>query len=171
MLIEGFTVQGPGGSAKKIIVRAIGPSLIPFGVTDAVANPTLEIHDSNNATIATNNDWRVTQVGGIITADQSGEIAGSGLAPGNDLESAIIANLSPGSYTAIVRGFGNTTGTGVVDAYDFERWFLGSEPGQRGHAGPYSTGRSFDDLRVHHPERSRESRGSSHRPVPHGIWG
>ena len=119
VLIEGFTVQGPGGSAKKIIVRAIGPSLIPFGVTDAVANPTLEIHDSNNATIATNNDWRVTKVGGIITADQSGEIAGSGLAPGNDLESAIIANLSPGSYTAIVRGFGNTTGTGVVDAYDF----------------------------------------------------
>ena len=124
VLIEGFTVQGPGGSAKKIIVRGIGPSLLPFGVTDALANPTLEIHDSSNTTIATNNDWRITQVGGIITADQSGEIAASGLAPGNDLESAVIANLAPGRYTAIVRGFGNTTGTGVVDAYDLS----GSSP-------------------------------------------
>jgi hypothetical protein len=118
VLIEGFIVQGPAGSTKKIIVRAIGPSLTSFGVTNALANPTLEIHDSNSATIATNNDWRTTQVGGIITADQSAEIGASGLAPGNDVESAVIANLSPGSYTAVVRGVGNTVGTGVVDAYD-----------------------------------------------------
>jgi hypothetical protein len=68
--------------------------------------------------VATNNDWRVTQTGGLISGDQSAEISGSGLAPGNDLESAIIANLAPGSYTAVVSGVGNTTGTGVVDAYD-----------------------------------------------------
>src|SRR6202011_5804250 len=69
VLIEGFTVQGPAGSTKKIIVRALGPSLTPFGVTDALANPTLEIHDSNNnnAIVATNDDWQTTQVGGIIT--------------------------------------------------------------------------------------------------------
>ena len=122
VLIEGFTVSGPAGSTKKIIVRAIGPSLAPFGVTDALPNPTLEIHDSNNnnAIVATNDDWKVTQVGGLITADQSAEIAASGFKPGNDLESAIIANLPPGSYTAVVRGAGsnNNTGTGVVDAYD-----------------------------------------------------
>jgi hypothetical protein len=57
-------------------------------------------------------------VGGIITGDQSGDISGSGLAPGNGLESAIIADLAPGSYTAVVRGVGDTVGTGVVDAYD-----------------------------------------------------
>jgi hypothetical protein len=57
-------------------------------------------------------------VGGLITGDQAGEISGSGVAPSNSLESAIIANLDPGSYTAIVRGLNNTTGTGVVDAYD-----------------------------------------------------
>jgi hypothetical protein len=118
VLIEGFIVQGSVGSTKKILVRAIGPSLIPFGITDALANPALEIHDSSGATVATNNDWKVTQSGGLITGDQSGEINGSGLAPGNDLESAIIANLAPGSYTAVVSGVGNTTGTGVVDAYD-----------------------------------------------------
>ena len=121
VLIEGFTVQGPAGSTKKIIVRAIGPSLAPFGVTDALPNPTLEIHDSdnNNIVVATNDDWKVTQFGSLITADQSAEIAASGFKPGNDLESAIIANLPPGSYTAVVRGAGNSnTGTGVVDAYD-----------------------------------------------------
>jgi hypothetical protein len=121
VLIEGFTVQGPAGSTKKIIVRAIGPSLTPFGVTDALPNPTLEIHDSgnNNIVAATNDDWKVTQLGNLITADQSAEIAASGFKPGNDLESAIIANLPPGSYTAVVRAAGGTnTGTGVVDAYD-----------------------------------------------------
>ncbi len=117
-LIEGFIVQGPTGSTKKIIVRAIGPSLAPFGIPDALANPTLEVHDANDATVATNDDWRNTQVGGLITGDQSADIAGSGVAPSNDFESAIIADLAPGSYTAVVRGVGNTTGTGVVDAYD-----------------------------------------------------
>ncbi len=118
VLIEGFIVQGPSGSKKKIIVRAIGPSLLPFGITDALANPTLEIRDSNNALIASNNDWKNTILGGIISSDQSAEITASGVAPSNDLESAIIANLSPGSFTAVVRGVNNTVGTGVVDAYD-----------------------------------------------------
>ena len=118
VLIEGFIVQGPAGSTKKIIVRALGPSLIPFGIADALANPTLEIRDANNASVATNNDWRTTQVGGLITGDQVAEITASGLAPSLDLESAIIASLVPGSYTAVVRGAGNTIGTGVVDAFD-----------------------------------------------------
>lgn len=78
----------------------------------------MEIHDSSSATVATNNDWKATQLGGLIARDQFAEINASGLAPGNDLEAAVIVNLAPGSYTAIVRGAGNTTGTGVVDAYD-----------------------------------------------------
>jgi uncharacterized delta-60 repeat protein len=117
-LIEGFIVHGPAGSTKKIMVRAIGPSLAQFGIADALGNPTLEIHDASNATVATNNDWKITQVGGLITGNQSAAISASQLAPGNDLESAIIADLAPGSYTAVVRGSGNTTGTGLVDAYD-----------------------------------------------------
>jgi hypothetical protein len=99
-------------------VRAIGPSLGQFGVGDALANPTLEIRDSSNALVATNNDWKNTQLGGLISGDQVAEITASQLAPSNDLESAIIANLTPGSYTAVVRGTGNTTGTGLVDAFD-----------------------------------------------------
>jgi Passenger-associated-transport-repeat len=118
VLIEGFIVQGPAGSTKKILVRAIGPSLSAFGITDALANPVLEIYDETSAKVASNDDWKTTQVGGLITGDQSAEISASQLAPGNDLESAIIADLAPGSYTAVVRGAGNTIGTGVVDAYD-----------------------------------------------------
>jgi hypothetical protein len=78
----------------------------------------LDIFDGNNEKVATNDDWKATQVGGLVTGDQSLEIAASGLAPQNDLESAIIANLAPGEYTAVVGGVGNMTGTGVVDAYD-----------------------------------------------------
>jgi hypothetical protein len=99
-------------------VRAIGPSLGQFGVGDALANPTLEIRDSSNTLVASNNDWKTSQIGGLITSDQVAEITASQLAPGHDLESAIIANLEPGRYTAIVRGGGNTVGTGLVDAFD-----------------------------------------------------
>jgi uncharacterized delta-60 repeat protein len=118
VLIEGFIVQGPPGSSKKIIVRALGPFLTQFGILDALANPVLEIHDASNVTVATNDDWRNTQLGGIITGDQAAEIASSSVGPANDLESAIIADLAPGSYTALVRGSGNSVGTGVVDAFD-----------------------------------------------------
>jgi hypothetical protein len=118
VLIEGFIVLGPDGSTKRILVRAIGPSLVPFGIPDALRNPTLEIRDAGNALIASNDNWFTTQVGGIITGNQGTEIEDSGLAPGDGFESAIIADLPPGSYTAIVRGVNNTVGTGVVDAYD-----------------------------------------------------
>ena len=63
------------------MVRALGPFLRQFGINDALANPTLEIHDSGGAIVATNNDWKNTQVGGLITGDQSGEIGSSGVAP------------------------------------------------------------------------------------------
>jgi uncharacterized delta-60 repeat protein len=123
-LFEGFIVDGPAGSTKKIIVRAIGPSLIPFGIADALTNPTLEIRDASGAMVAMNNDWKTTQVGGLITGDQVAEINSTGVAPSDDRESAIVADLAPGSYTAVVRGVNNTTGTGVVDAYDLN----GSSP-------------------------------------------
>jgi predicted extracellular nuclease len=116
-LFEGFIIQGPAGSTKKIIVRGLGPFLAGFSVPDPLQNPTLDIFQGSTK-VATNNDWRTTQVGGFITGDQSGEIAASGFAPSDEAESAIIANLGPGSYTAVERGLGNTTGIGLVDAFD-----------------------------------------------------
>jgi hypothetical protein len=112
-MIGGFIVVT---QPTRIILRAIGPSLAQFGVPDALANPQLELHDATG-TIAQNNDWQTTQIGGIITSDQVAEIQNSQLAPTNSAESAIIATLQPGSYTAIVRGVNNNTGNALVEVY------------------------------------------------------
>jgi hypothetical protein len=117
VMIAGFIVQG--NSPKKVLIRAAGPSLTQFGVPDALANPRLELHDTNN-TIGTNDDWQTTQIGGVITSDQVAEIQNSGLAPRDPLECALIATLAPGSYTAIVQGVNSGTGVGIVEAYDLD---------------------------------------------------
>ncbi len=116
LMIGGFIVQGT--QPKRVILRAIGPELSQYGVANAMADPTLELHDANGALIASNNNWQTTIIGGIITGDQVQEIQNSGHAPGDPRESAIIADLPPGSYTAIVRGVNNTTGVALVEVYD-----------------------------------------------------
>ena len=114
-MIAGFVVQG--SAPKKIMIRAAGPSLRRSGVIDVLANPQLELHDVSS-TIAANDNWQTTQAGGVITSDQAAEIQNSGFAPSDPAESAIVATLPPGSYTAIVRGVESTTGVSVVEAYD-----------------------------------------------------
>jgi hypothetical protein len=116
VMIGGFIVQGT--QPKRVILRAIGPELSQYGVPNPLTDPTLELHDSTGALIASNDDWQHTIIGGIITADQVRDIQNSGHAPGDARESAIIANLPPGNYTAIVRGVNNTTGVGLVEVYD-----------------------------------------------------
>jgi N-acetylneuraminic acid mutarotase len=115
--IAGFIIQGT--EPKKVFIRALGPTIAqpPYNLPGTLVNPTLELHDIK-ATIATNNDWQTTQLGGIISTDQSGEIATTNYAPPNPAESAIIATLAPGNYTAIVRGVNNTTGVALVEVYD-----------------------------------------------------
>ena len=115
ILITGFIVTGPAGSTKRVMVRAIGPST---GVPGALVDPTLELRDGTGALLASNDNWRTTQVGGIITADQVAEITATGAPPTNDAESALIGTLAPGNYTAQVRGVNNTTGIGLAEAYD-----------------------------------------------------
>src|SRR5882757_1118191 len=116
VVIGGFIVQG--GASNRVIIRAIGPELTQHGVPDALHNPTLELHDGAGALIASNDNWVTTIIGGIITQNQVGDIMNSGHAPSNGLESAIIADLPPGNYTAIVRGVNDTTGVGLVEVYD-----------------------------------------------------
>ena len=81
-----------------------------------MCDPTLELHNGTGALIASNDNWQTTIIGGIITSDQVQDIQNSGHAPGNPFESAIIADLPPGRYTAIVRGVNNTTGIALVEA-------------------------------------------------------
>jgi hypothetical protein len=116
VIIGGFIVDG--NAPKRVIIRAIGPELIPFGIPDPLADPTLELHDSTGALIASNDNWGTTIIGGIITTDQVAAIRASGYAPTNEMESAMIVSLPPGNYTAIVRGINSTMGVGLVDLYD-----------------------------------------------------
>ena len=118
VMIGGFIVQGTG--PKMVIIRAIGPELTHFGIADALSNPRLELHNGTGALIATNDDWQTTILGGIITSNQVSDIQNSGHAPTVASESAIIANLQPGNYTAIVRGVNNTTGVALVEVYDLD---------------------------------------------------
>jgi hypothetical protein len=118
VMIGGVIVQGT--EPKRVIIRGIGPELTQYGVPNALANPTLELHDGNGALIASNDDWQHTIIGGIITRGQVLDIQNSGYAPGNRNESAIIAELPAGNYTAIVRGVNNTTGVALVEVYDLD---------------------------------------------------
>ena len=109
-LIGGFIVTGT--QPKRVIVRAIGPSLPVAGV---LANPTLELRNAAGTLVRGNDDWRV---GG-----QEAEITATGVPPANDLESALVETLPANNagYTAIVRGVNNTTGIGLIEAYDLDR--------------------------------------------------
>ena len=126
VLIGGFIVERaqPNFSPappKRVIIRAIGRELTQYGVPDALANPTLELHDGTGALIASNNNWVTTIIGGIITANQVDDIRASGYAPGDPFDSAIIADLPAGNYTAIVRGVNNMTGVALVEVYDLNQ--------------------------------------------------
>ena len=80
----------------------------------------LELHNGAGALIASNDNWMTTIIGGVITRDQVQDIRNSGYAPGDPRDSAIIAELTPGNYTAIVHGVNNTTGVALVEVYDMD---------------------------------------------------
>ena len=110
VLIGGFIITGT--QSKRIIVRAIGPSLPLAG---ALADPVLELRDAAGGLLASNDNWH--------TGGQEAEIIATTIPPSHDLESAIVATLpaNGSAYTAIVRGLDNGTGIGVVEAYDLDR--------------------------------------------------
>jgi hypothetical protein len=110
VLIGGFIIKG--SQSKTLVLRAIGPSLTASGVTNVLADPVLEVHDSAGNVIASNDDWRDGQ--------QAAQIQQSGLAPNDPRESAVLVTLSPGNYTAVVSGYGDTGGNGLVEAYEMD---------------------------------------------------
>ena len=107
VLIAGFQITG--SNSKQLVVRALGPSLAQFGLTNVLPDTTLELHDSTGAVIATNDDWQDAANAQSIP---------SALRPTNQLESAILATLNRGAYTAVLRGYNNSTGIGLVEVYD-----------------------------------------------------
>jgi Putative Ig domain len=109
VMIGGFIMGGNAGSGGKVVVRGIGPSLGPARITNAMADPTLELHDSNGVVLAFNNDWKESQ---------QAEIQATGLAPFKDAESVILTTLPPGNFTAVLRGVNNATGNGLIEIYN-----------------------------------------------------
>jgi hypothetical protein len=105
VLIGGFVV---GNGSANVAVRAIGPTLSQSGVVNAISDPTLELHDANGG-VTTNDDWQ---------AGANHDSIPLSLQPQDGRESAIYTTLSPGSYTAIVRGKAGATGVAVVEAYN-----------------------------------------------------
>jgi hypothetical protein len=107
--IAGFIMKSTGAS-KKVLIRAIGPSLSAAGIANPLQDPVLELHDSTGL-VSVNDNWR---------SSQESEIQQSGLAPSDNRESVIIATLPPGNHTAIIKGAGNTTGVGIIEVYDLQ---------------------------------------------------
>ena len=108
ILIGGVIVGG--STPKPVVIRALGPTLTQFGVTGVLADPSLELRDGDGNLVEANNDWQQSPEAAIISAD--------GKAPSNAKESALARTLSPGNYTALVRGVGGNTGTALVEVYD-----------------------------------------------------
>jgi hypothetical protein len=107
VLIGGFIV----GKEGRFVVRAIGPSLHNAGIGNALADPVLDLYNAQGVALASNDSWR---------SDQQAELIATTIPPTNNLEAAIVKTLSPGNYTAIVRGKNNTTGIGLVEIYNLQ---------------------------------------------------
>ena len=104
-MIAGFIVQN---APVKAVVRAIGPSLLAFGISNALSDTTLQLRDQNGVTYFENDDWKTSQ---------KQELENTGLQPSNDLEAALVTTIQPGQYTAQVRGKNDASGIGVVQVY------------------------------------------------------
>ena len=95
--------------SQRLLLRAIGPELSALGVTGALQNPVLELHNANGALLSTNDNWQ--------TASNNSDISATGLAPGDAREAAILLAPGPGQFTAVVRGAGSTAGVALLEMY------------------------------------------------------
>ena len=111
VMIAGFIVDSPTGGDGQVILRALGPSLGEAGVTDPLADPVLDVYDSNGMLIASNDDWQ---------SDQADALTATGIPPTKDAEAAIVLTLTSGTYTAIESGKDGGTGVGLIEVYNLQ---------------------------------------------------
>ena len=109
VMISGFIIAD--SSPISLLIRALGPSLADAGLHRVLPDPLLELHDGDGNLIFSNDNWRDTQ---------EAEIEATGLAPTNDLESAMVVDLFPGKYAAVFSGVGGTTGLGFLQIYSLD---------------------------------------------------
>ena len=111
VMIGGIIVRAPSGSATaalKILARGIGPTLAGYGISNPLPDPVLGLYNANGTAIRSNDNWKSTQ---------QADIEITGLAPPDTRESAIVATLAPGNYTAVLSGKNGATGVGLVEVY------------------------------------------------------
>jgi len=113
VLIAGFILGGNNTGSDRIAIRGLGPSLSQFGLSPVLADPTLELHDQNGATLITNDDWATDPV-------SAANLIANNLAPSNPKEAAIFTSLPPGTFTAILAGKNGGTGIGIVEVYNLK---------------------------------------------------
>ena len=112
VMIGGFMLGGTPGSSR-VAIRGLGPSLASFGLSNVLADPTLELHDGNGAIIISNDDWQSDPI-------SAGQLTANGLAPSNPKEAGIFTTLAPGTYTAVLEGKSATTGIGLIEVYNLK---------------------------------------------------
>jgi hypothetical protein len=108
VLIGGFIVTGT--EPKSMVLRALGPSLSGYGLSNVLRDPVLSVYDSSGHLVGMNDDWQ-SDVNHLV-------VEANGLAPADPLESALVRILAPGAYTVIVTGKDATAGVGLVEVYD-----------------------------------------------------
>jgi hypothetical protein len=113
--VAGFVVSGQPGSQIQVLIRGIGPTLSKFSVSGVLAQPVLTLFDSSNKVIATNTGWGTSPAPWLISA--SAASIGAFALPQSSADSALLASLTPGNYTAVVSGFNNTSGIALVEVY------------------------------------------------------
>lgn len=113
VMIGGFALGGSSSNPAKVVVRALGPSLQQAGITDSLRNPTLQLFDNNGQIVANNDNWP-------DVPSQAAELQTLNLAPSNPAESAIVATLPPGLYTAVVAGRSGEIGIGLIEVYSIQ---------------------------------------------------
>ena len=112
----GGVIVGRGTATSRVMVRGLGPSLSQAGIANVLADPALELHDGNGATIASNDNWKTRSDG----TSQQAEVEATKIPPANDLESAVVMTLSAGNYTAILSGTTGGTEVALIEAYNLQ---------------------------------------------------
>ena len=136
VLIGGFIIQG--SQPAQLVVRCLAFSLASFGISNALGDSVIELHDANNTVIASNDDW--------FTSSNAEAISSYHLDPPNSIESALLVTLNPGNYTAIVRSFSDaqqsaTSGVALFEVYDLGN--SGSRLGNISTRGQVGTGNNI----------------------------
>jgi hypothetical protein len=112
VMIGGFILGGSTGSSR-VAVRGIGPSLAQFGLNNVLADPTLELHDGNGATLISNDDWQSDSIA-------AGQLSTNGLALSDPKEAGLFVTLPPGQFTAILAGKDGGAGIGLIEVYNLQ---------------------------------------------------